>query len=69
LQLQSKALAKLEGATDEEIKRNEVMNTKIYDFIRNAKTNDLKTPLKMLMKEEFNKLQKSSCLPKKTWKI
>lgn len=58
LQLQSKALAKLEGATDEEIKRNEVMNTKIYDFIRNAKTNDLKTPLKMLMKEEFNKLPK-----------
>jgi len=58
LQLQSKSIAKLQGATDEEIKRNEVMNTRIYDLIKNSKTNDIKAELKAFLMEEFKKLPK-----------
>lgn len=63
LQLQSKAIAKLDGATDEELKMNEELNKKIYTAIKNPKSNDLKSEIKTILSEELKKLPKEQLPP------
>jgi hypothetical protein len=63
LQLQSRAVAKLDGASDADLKMNEELNGKLYAVIKNPKSNDLKSEIKTILSEELNKLPKEQLPP------
>lgn len=56
LMLQSSAIAKLSGATEEEIKSTSDLNRKIYTIVKNYSGNDLENGVKQLLSEEMKKL-------------
>ena len=63
LQLQSRAVAKLDGASDADLKMNEELNRKLYAVIKNPKSNDLKSEIKTILSEELKKLPKEQLPP------
>lgn len=63
LQLQSRAVAKLDGASDANLKMNEELNRKLYAVIKNPKSNDLKSEIKTILSEELKKLPKEQLPP------
>lgn len=63
LQLQSRAVAKLDGASDADLKMNEELNGKLYAVIKNPKSNDLKSEIKTILSEELKKLPKEQLPP------
>ena len=63
LQLQSRAVAKLDGASDADLKMNEELNRKLYAVIKNPKSNDLKSEIKTILSEELKKLPKEQFPP------
>ena len=58
LLLQSNAIAKASGATDEELKSNEAANRKIYSFVKNYKGNDLNGEVKKIVIAQMQILPK-----------
>jgi pimeloyl-ACP methyl ester carboxylesterase len=58
LLLQTNAIAKASGATDEELLSNAETNRKIYAVVKNYNGTDLKGELKKVLAEEMNKLPK-----------
>lgn len=56
LLLQTNAIAKLSGATDEELKSTDDLNRKIYAIVKNYSGNDLENGIKKLLSEEMKKL-------------
>lgn len=63
LQLQSRAVAKLDGASETDLKMNEELNRKLYAVIKNPKSNDLKSEIKTILSEELKKLPKEQLPP------
>ncbi|MGL2965418.1 alpha/beta hydrolase family protein [Flavobacterium sp. XGLA_31] len=63
LLLQSTAIAKAEGATDDDLKISNGMNKKLYGFVKNYSGNDLKTDIKTVIAEEFKKFPKNQLPP------
>lgn len=53
LLLQTIAIAKAEGATDQEVESTSAFNKKLYEFVKNYNGNDLKKDIKPMMTEEF----------------
>jgi pimeloyl-ACP methyl ester carboxylesterase len=58
LLLQTNAIAKASGATDEELVSNAETNRKIYAVVKNYNGPDLKGELKKVLADEMNKLPK-----------
>jgi dienelactone hydrolase len=58
LQLQSRAVAKLDGASEADLKMNEELNRKLYAIIKNPKSSDLKTEIKTILLEDLKKIPK-----------
>lgn len=63
LHLQANALAKANGATPEEIKRNSELNQKIYQKVIHSSETNLQTELKILLTEEFKTYPKDKLPP------
>lgn len=64
LQLQSKAVAKLDGASDVDLKMNEELNKKLYNVAKNgATTENIKLEIKKVLIEDLKKLPKEQLPP------
>ncbi|MCF6131450.1 alpha/beta hydrolase family protein [Flavobacterium wongokense] len=63
LMLQTNAIAKASGASDEELKSAQETNRKMYDLIKNYKGNDLKGEVKKLFIAEMQNLPKEQQPP------
>jgi pimeloyl-ACP methyl ester carboxylesterase len=63
LQLQSRAVAKLDGASEADLKMNEELNRKLYAIIKNPKSSDLKTEIKTILLEDLKKIPKEQLPP------